>query len=429
LTTPTFDREEALSVDRRSPARSRRPDGRGGPAGFVVFVTAAFPFVVPLVPSTDTQPTFTLFVLLFALATVAQCLSRDVLLPRGGLLLAGVVFGGGVAWLCFSILANGFAASNPNRVASFIMFLIATVTGLLNRRIFSGPRVLTALTAYLFFTILFFLTAGKVESAIIQSRSADMIYQVGTSGRGASTLSPEPSFFAFQVFTIFLLARMNVWSILDYRRRHIIQLITVLLLIASFAGYGILYALMVIFLSGRRYVFGFGLLGAVAVTLIVNVYAIDSLRFVKLFLSIAASLAGGAFELEDVSILVRLTSFQEYWRIFLDRTVFGDAFQFHGGGGLVSLLASLGLYGVLLIVAVVIAISVSRIEGKLKLVLLAWLTLQFISGPIGLPMVGLTIGVLLGRSRLGAMVSAINTLVNRRRGVGTPLASFARPSR
>lgn len=379
----------------------------------VVFFTAAFPFIIPLVPSTDTQPTFTLFALLFMAAALVQSFSREVLLSKRDLMLAGVILASGLGWLCLSIGMNNFAAGNANRVVSFILFLIALSTGLLNRHIFTPGRVSAALKAYWFFTFLFLATRGALESVIIRSRDDDAMAALTKSGRGASTLSPEPSFFAFQIFTMFLIARLTIWDQVSRRGRHFIQLSTIGLLVSTLGGYGMLYAVIVIFLSGRRYILSFGIVASAALALLASLYSIDSLRFVNLFLSILTSLTSG-LELKDVSVLVRLLSFQQYLDVFSDNILFGDAFSFYGGGGLVSLLAALGLYGLLLVMTIIAAILFSGTGWRMKIALLSWLALQFISGPIGLPMLGLLIGVILGRARFGAVLSAFNILLNRR---------------
>lgn len=384
----------------------------------LIFLTATFPFLIPLVPSTDSQPTFSLFALLFAAAALAQCFNRDVFIRRDGFFLASAVFGCGLIWLCLSVIVNGLAIDNINRIVSFIMFQIALATGLLNHRLFTKERVLTALKAYLVFTVIFFLSRGKIESLIIQSRG-EAITMLLNKGRGASTLSPEPSFFAFQIFTLFLLARLTVWEKMTARQKHTVQLITIGLLVASLGGYGLIYAAMVIFLSGRRYIFGSAILGGCALLAVASFFDISSLRFVKLFTSISSNIASSNWELKDVSILVRLTSFQEYLNIFKEHPFLGDGFRFYGGGGLVSLLASLGFYGLMLILTAVTAVIFLDTGLRLKLVLLAWLAFQFISGPIGLPFVGLLVGVILWRSHFGQLLSAINLLVRARKATLT----------
>lgn len=389
----------------------------------LLFLTSAFPFIIPLIPSTDTQPTFTLFTLLFAAAAVVQSFNRDVLLSKRDLMLAAAIFSGGICWLCLSISMNNFVAGNINRLVSFIMFLIALSTGLLNRHIFTSDRVTTALKAYWFFTLLFIVTRGKLEGLIIRSRGEEAMARLSKSGRGASTLSPEPSFFAFQIFTLFLIVRLTIWDRFSRRGQHFVQLSSIGLLISTLGGYGMLYALIVIFLSGRRYIFGFGLAGSAALALVASIYSIDSLRFAKLFLSILSSFSSG-FELKDVSILVRLTSLQEYLEVFGKNALFGDAFKFYGGGGLVSLLAGLGLYGLLLMVTIIAAILFSGTGWRMKVALLSWVAFQFISGPIGLPFIGLLIGIILSHARFGAIFSVFNILLTRRQKARAQFSSF-----
>lgn len=391
----------------------------------LIFLTAAFPFLVPLVPTTDTQPTFSLFAVTFATLAAFQCLSRDVLLQKSHFILAGAILVSGVIWLGLSLTANEFATENINRIVSFGMFLIAIAAGLLNRHIFTTDRVVRALKFYLFFTFIFFATRGKIESLLIKSRSEEALSGILQSGRGASTLSPEPSLFAFQIFSLFLVARLTVWNDLSQRGRHLVQLMTIGLLLASFAGYGILYAAAVIFLSGWRYMLPAAVLGGAGLFLLIAVYDVDSLRFIQLFASLASSFASGEFEVRDVSTLTRLNSFVDYLQIFQSNPFFGDAFGYYGGGGLVSLPAALGLYGLTLLLVFVAAIFVSRTDWKMKLVLLFWFALQSISGPLGLPLLGLLIGIVIARSWLSTFVSAINAVWSRPRVAPAATDSFA----
>lgn len=378
----------------------------------IIFLGAAFPFIIPLVPSTDTQPTFSLFAIFFAAAAAIQCINRRVMLRRDELLLAGTVVGGGIIWLCASLLISDSAESNINRVIAFVMLLIAIAAGVLNHRIFTEQRLLLAFAVYIFFTLVFFITGGMVESFLIKARG-DEISQLLLLGRGASTLSPEPSFFAFQIFTLFLGTRLTVWSRVSRRSRHLIQLISIGLLTLSFSGFGILYAAMVILLSGRRYVLAFSIFGTAAFLFLLGSYKIDSLRFVNLILLATSAISTGALDLKDLSILGRLSSFQDYIAAFQQNPFFGDAFEYYGGGGLVSVLAALGVFGILLTVLAASSILNLRKPWPLKFALLVWLTFQFISGPVGLPLVGLTIGIILRQARLGALLSAMGFMMHR----------------
>jgi hypothetical protein len=369
-----------------------------------LFVTSAFPFLIPLVGSTDTHPTFTLLTILFAIVAAVQCMSHRVTLRKSDLLLASAIFASGLIWLCLSLLVNSYSGNLVNRQITFVMLLLAIATGILNRGIFTPKHIVGALKIYILFTALFFLTKGAIESLIIQSRSEGVMENLLLTGRGASTLSPEPSFFAFQIFTIFLISRLTVWNEFTNRQRHFVQLSTIGLLISSLGGYGMLYALMTIFLSGRRYMIAASI-GVIAAVAFQASRDLESLRFVKLLLTLSGAIARGDLNLSDMSVLARLTSFQEYWDIFTQNIVFGDGFSFFGGGGMISLLASLGLYGLALISLTLFAILLSHTRWRLKVVLIAWLALQLISGPIGLPFIGLTIGLILTQTREMTLLS------------------------
>jgi hypothetical protein len=218
-------------------------------ASGLIFLAAAFPFVVPLIPSTDTQPTFTLTVFMLAALACVASFERPFRLRRSNFLLAVGIVLGGLLWFTASVVVNGFEVGNLNRAVSYAMLLVAVATGLLNDRIFTPGRLTMAFKLYLFFTAVFFISDGAIEGVLIRSRGAEALSGLMESGRGASTLSPEPSFFAFQVFTLFLAARLSVWTELDRRRQHLVQLMTVALLLSSLGGYGILYAAIVVLLS------------------------------------------------------------------------------------------------------------------------------------------------------------------------------------
>lgn len=378
------------------PGRERLPLRIRVSPNQVLFIAAAFPFLVPLIGSTDTQPTFTALAIILGVIAALQCREALFTVQRSLVILGTLVLLAGGAWLCASILMNAPDVGNLNRQVSFLMFLVALTTGILNRNLITRGRIVAALLVYLMFTGVFFATKGAVEGLIIRSRSEEGLLQLFVSGRGASTLSPEPSFFAFQVFTLFLLARLTIWDQLGTRARHFICISSIGLLASTLGGYGMVYAAMVAILAGWRYVVLSLILAAAAVAAVLAL-DMDSLRFVRLLLAVASSLGGNGLEFTDVSVLVRLTSFSQYLATFADHAVFGDGFLQYGGGGLISLLAALGLFGVVLLILTV-ALILTLVPGlRLKLVMLAWLVLQTISGPIGLPFVGLTIGVVLSR--------------------------------
>lgn len=385
-------------------------------ASGALFLMAAFPFVIPLVPSTDTQPTFTVLVAAFVILAAVASFDRQVPIRKTDVVLAAWIVAGGLVWLSLSFVANGFAVGNVNRVVSFIMMLIAVATGLINRHIFTADRILLALKVYLLFTAIFFMTSGAIEGVLIRARGEDALSQLTSTGRGASTLSPEPSFFAFQIFTLFLAARLTVWTQLPHRARHMVQLMTIALLLASLGGYGILYAAAVIFLSGWRYMLGATVAGGIGAIILLGNFSIDSLRFIQLATTLLADATSGdgrGIGVTDISTLGRLNSFIDYLRAFNAHLFFGDAFATYGGSGLVSLLAGVGLFGVVLNLTFLVAILVLRTGVKVKLALLLWFILQFISGPIGLPMVGLLIGLVIGTSRIGPFLDAVRLARSR----------------
>lgn len=378
-------------------------------ASGLLFLASAFPFVIPLVPSTDTQPTFTLLVVAFIVLAAVASAERQVPIRRSDLLLGAAIAAGGLIWLSLSFVANGFETGSINRVVSFVMLLIAVTAGLLNRHIFTTDRVLVALKLYVVFTAIFFATRGAIESVIIQSRDGDALTELVATGRGASTLSPEPSFFAFQIFTLFLAARLTVWPQFSPRDRHAVQLTTIALLLASLGGYGMIYAGIVVMLSGWRYMLGAAIAGGAGVAILLGSLNLNSLRFLQLFTTLLADLTegGDAGGVSDISTLGRLNSLMDYMRAFDAQPWLGDAFAVYSGGGLVSILAAVGLFGLALNLLFLVAILTLRDELRVKAALLIWFALQFISGPVGLPFVGLLIGIGIGKSRIGVVMDAV----------------------
>ncbi|MFC3712435.1 hypothetical protein ACFOMD_07635 [Sphingoaurantiacus capsulatus] len=386
----------------------------------ILFLAAAFPFLIPLVPFADTQPTFALFALLFAGLAILSSFDRRVDVRRSDMLFAAAIVIGGLLALIASFAANRFDAGNVNRMISFGLLLVAIAAGLLNRGLISAYRVTTVLKIYAVFTAIYFTTNAAVERLIIRSRSEEALSMLTAGGRGAATLSPEPSFFAFQIFTIFMLTRLTAWHELTGRQRHVVQILTVALLLSSLAGYGIVYAAIVVALAGWRYMLSAVVLGGGALVVLAGSINLDALRFVQLFASLATSLSSDTLKIVDLSAAERLKSFSEYLAVFAAHPWFGDAFAYYGGGGLGSLPAAVGLYGLLLLLLFVSAILVARTGFKMKLALFAWFVLQYISGPVGLPFVGLLIGMTIAHSKLGAFLDAIGWLRANRGAAPSP---------
>jgi hypothetical protein len=141
---------------------------------------------------------------------------------------------------------------------------------------------------------------------------------------------------------------------------------------------------------------------------LVSVYDLASLRFVRLFTTLLRDVAtGDSLTITDISTLGRLNSFLDYIRTFLEKPIFGDAFGVYGGGGLVSIPASVGLFGLALLLLFLVATFTARIGFRLKVALLVWFVFQFVSGPVGLPLVGLLIGTVIAASRLADLPGVI----------------------
>jgi hypothetical protein len=377
-------------------------------ASSVLFLLAAFPFVIPIVPGTDTQPAFSLLAIAIMVLALLASIERIRPIPVASLVLATTLVAGGLLWLAASLVANGFVMPTVNRVASFVMFLLAVAVGLVNTRLITPFRITMALATYIVFTVVFFVTDAAVERTLIQSRATESFALAAAAGRGAASLSPEPSFFAFQIFSLFLAARLMVWDKLRQPAKRFVTLASAALLLGSLSGYGALYALVVLAVSGFRYILGAGVLlvAAVAATTFVGFDA-GTLRFVQIATTIlSASGSDAVLFFADQSFGERMRSFGDYLGIFMSNMLFGDGFAYFGGGGLVSLPAGVGLYGAALLLLFLLAISTVKARVSTRLVLLFWFIAQSISGPIGLPFVGLIIGMTIGRSQVPAVVAS-----------------------
>ena len=360
-----------------------------------------FPFVPRLVPSSDTQPTFLLaFVLSLVVAVAAPSVGARlyrISLPGATALLFGTVVI--YAWL---LVANATQeeATIPARLVSFVQFGAAAVWGYAGKFRWNRTVLYRALVVYVVFTVVYFATNGAIEDALIQSRTDGAAF-LFASGRGARTLAPEPSFFALHIFNVFVLSRIVA---LDDTQGHRVAFTWFALIVgclaSSLSAYGVLLLLVVLVATYPRVS---ATLGVVVVASFGAFYsqllAWDSVRAVKAVLTLIES-RGSVTELLvlDASFSRRIASFVEYVTAFRDHPFVGNGLSLYQGGGFVSVVAGFGILGLLFFVAVVGRIVRGQHDLDTKAILLTWLLLNFVSGPVGVPLLGVIVGMLF-RSR------------------------------
>jgi len=358
----------------------------------LIYAAVAFPFVVQVLPGFDTQPTFALLfvasLLLFAAqrqAFLVEWAKRPLQLWAVFTMLFGVLI---------SILANEEFFSSIQRIATFALFFFSLLFGLGKTSFLTESRLRFTLYIYAFFTTVYFLSQGFIETLLISSRGGAFSWYLD-SGRGASTLSPEPSFFAIQLASLLLLyffSRSNSGSPLLNglsRSERTLVLLSVVLLISTLSGYGALYLLILVLILGFFWLFLF-----VTGIAFVLIFLSETLNFRIFTLINLAAQDGLVGFLLDASIGERLRSFNDQLRMFSD-TIVGNAFQNIDGGGLVSILAGLGIFSIPFFGLLFCGLVRLRQPFSIKIYAAVWLSLTSISGPIGVPLVGILAGYLM----------------------------------
>ena len=207
---------------------------------FLFTLTVFFPFLPVLISSADTQPnTFMLAItaiLLFLISPnfFGAHLKQDftILVYVFALILISFI----------SILINSFLYNQIvilSRYISFLQFLAALIFGYTNSFYFFKKYANSIFVIYFIFTIIYFVTNGLIEDTLIKSRFS-YGQDLASAGRGARTLSPEPSFFAIQMFNLLLiytllLEKEGIKKVFNNKR---VIFIVSFCLLFSLSGYG-----------------------------------------------------------------------------------------------------------------------------------------------------------------------------------------------
>jgi len=246
---------------------------------------------------------------------------------------------------------------------------------------------------YVIFTFVYYFTGGIVEEFLIGSRAAGVSELLAQSGRGARTLSPEPSIMAVHILNIILL------NCLTFKNTEIgskILLLALIPLFGSLSGYGFFIAFSLLLIFYPSVFIGI---------LVILLLSLSTFNFNFDFNGMRASVIiegmrenGIGFLLQDGSFNSRFYSFLEYKDAFVHAFPFGEAFTIFGGGGIVSLISALGLVGLLFFLGVFALLLFSHYSIRLKALFSVWLTVYFISGSFAVPLFGLILGVFVTNS-------------------------------
>ena len=364
--------------------------------------TVLVPFLPVVIRSSDTQPNF---LLVFALA-----LATSFAFPgTGRRLFRFTIPGTALALVVLSTLYGFLLTANiierdssiPSRLVSFAQFSAAAFWAYSGKFEWSEKILLRSLIAYAIFTVIYFATHGAIENALIHSRveNAEVLFSMG---RGARTLSPEPSFFALQVFNIFVLARILLAQKPDSTINSAKWVfVTCFCLAASFSAYGALLLLLVVLATHPRIFVLLGVLTIAAWSVVSNYLAnYESVRAIKVLLAVfSAQFSFKELTSFDASVASRLLSFGDYVRSFLAHPLIGNGFSLYQGGGFVSIVAAFGLVALGFFIWLLTRILGGSFDRRTKIVLAAWFLLNFLSGPIGVPIIGVIVGKLFARKR------------------------------
>jgi hypothetical protein len=375
---------------------ARRP-----PAAFLNALLAwavLFPFVPALIRSTDTQPVF-----LLAFGVAALC---ALLLPHTGARLfrmsrEGALFiAAAVAAATLSIVVGyilGTATPLTTRVFAFMQFCAAAAWAAYGTFRWRGRLLLATLLVYLAFTLVYFGTGGLVEDLLIGSRG-EASESMLLSGRGARTLSPEPSFFALHVFNLCVLAHVSgAWREFGRVERMLFVGAACACMLASFSAYGAVLSLVVLGVAYPWIAVGVAATLAFLLGPVVELLRLlPEIRMVGIILALLE--ARGAIQtlvLLDASLGVRLESFIEYVRVFADRPLLGDGFSLYQGGGFISIVAALGAPAALFFLLLAIRIALGGFALGATVLACVWLLVNGTFGPVGIPALGVIAGSIL----------------------------------
>lgn len=366
----------------------------------LIFFTLFFPFIPSLIPSTDTQPTFLLVIgiSLFYLLAEYKALPNYYSLSYNKLLGLTLLF----VLTIFLVAINNLIGNKPilwPRIISFFQFLLAIFFAINSKYFFAEKTLRMVFIIFAIFSIIFFLTQGLVERILIPSRatSFEMLIQ---SGRGARTLSPEPAFFALHILNLFIIYSLLFSSLLQAKSNRLLFILTIFCLTISLSGYGVVIAVLLLFLRYTKIgIIFLGIFVALSGFILEYFGSLSQFRGLSLLLKIVSSNPTILLQ-ADLSFSTRLASFFAYLETIKNNLILGDGFTLNQGGGYISIISSLGIIGLLFFIYFLIKVFKKRISSRFKFLIFFWFLINLFSGPIGIPTLGFIIGLILRKKSI-----------------------------
>jgi hypothetical protein len=358
----------------------------------MIWFVLAFPFIPSYVRGSDNQPTFTLIFLgIFLVILIKSNAVKIKFINSYGIVLSTLL----ILSFCVSIVYNIYALSKVpyfSRSLAFIQFIIAFIFG--TSTLYSLPRnwLKNVLWIYAIFTFIYYLTGGIIEDFLIKSRIPGGSEALVETGRGARTLSPEPSIMAIHIFNIMML------NILTFKNSHLgfkTIFLVLISLLGSLSGYGFFLAVSLLLIYYPLF-FIFTL--PFSFLVLPFFFNIQSYNTRILYILKGLQENGIGFLLQDLSFSTRLDSFMLYLRSFVNTFPFGDAFTIFDGGGFISLISALGIGGFIFFLFILLMLFISNYSIRIKLLFFVWFLVYFISGSFGVPLFGLILGVFISNS-------------------------------
>lgn len=359
----------------------------------LIALTIIFPYIPAVIGSLDVQPLliFSSSFLLLLLLLSSNKIHQELLINKA--ICITTIFL--IIWTVLTFFINNSPDSNFSRFLGTIIFFIYVLIGSLKINFLNRFTSIFFLGIYAVFTIIYFYTDGFIESILIKSRDANQFTSALSSGRGSSALSPEPSFFANQVFMIYLFTKIFFWREVETQQKWLIFFISSSLLILSLSVTGFIYFLIVLFTFLRTSHFFLLCSSSLFLILIFSekLFLLD-IRVIFFLQTAYESLSSGSLTLQDTSFLVRLNSFFAYLDQFMAHPFLGNGFILYGGGGLISLAAELGIIGLFFIFGILTMPFISNLRVSDSIGVFLWLLMNTISGSIANPGLGIFIGML-----------------------------------
>lgn len=364
----------------------------------LIFFTILFPFIPAIIPSADTQPTFLLF---FFCSFFYTLINTEFQKNYYNLSYAKIYFLFFLLVLILvSVILGQMVIGRPlifSRVISFLQFASAVFFAYNTRYFIQDERLKKTFIIFAVFSIIFFLTRGMVERILIPSR-ADSFALLQKTGRGARTLSPEPSFFALHMLNLYIIYVLV--STKEFRRKHgaIVFWVTSFCLLISLSGYGfVIFVILLMF----RYTKTALLMGVVLLSasglILEYLQSFPNFRAFQLLANVLAN--DPSILMKDPSFSSRFGSFFTYIENIRDNFLIGDGFTLLQGGGFISIVSSLGLLAAMFFLVVIYQIlKLNEGSGKVKFLLIFWFLINLFSGPIGIAPLGIIIGLIIRRN-------------------------------